>query len=268
VLWLTRKIRALIFCYSVTYGTCEPHLTASKLLHIRGMTTSWISASFGARDWLPGPMSRNRFEAVSSGTDFANCDPNPPSRYRSPKMDSNISSPSNDEMDHSRERHEPDPMSCFLFVNETNDAPPYKVGYRHDIRSHVRKQTSKRKTRLKEEKMESKLKSLVPQAAEQDASKNLIEQKHSPSTLTPLPPAYTPSFKSKDSPGLINCLPYRSPSSASDWPTATDRKAPTIEFITDPTATASPKATVPYYYGGHGSSYRPYGEKPNNLKPN
>jgi hypothetical protein len=36
--------------------------------------------------------------------------------------------------------------SNFLFVNETSDAPPYKPGTRHDIRSHVRKYSSKQFT--------------------------------------------------------------------------------------------------------------------------
>jgi hypothetical protein len=183
----------------------------------------------------------------------------------SAKMDSNISSPSSHPGDLPPPRHKLNPSTSFLFVNETGESSGYKRGYRRDIRSHVRKHSAKLNTRLKREAPQSRLKSLVPQTPEQDDSEPPIYQGDSQSDLTE---ASTPSFKNENSPLLMNCLPLRTPSVVSGWSTTSDCRAPTIEFITEPTIIGSPDASALGCTGDHLCSCNLCGEKSNSLRSN
>jgi hypothetical protein len=183
----------------------------------------------------------------------------------SAKMDSNISSPSSNPGDLPPPRHKPIPSTSFLFVNETGESSGYKKGYRRDIRSHVRKHAAKLNTRLKREASQSRLKSLVPQTPEQDDSEPPIDQEDSQSDLAD---ASTPSFKNENSPLLMNCLPFRAPSVVPEWSTTSDCRAPTIQFITEPTIIGSPDASAPDCTGDYLCSCNLCGEKSNSSRSN
>ena len=117
--------------------------------------------------------------------------------------------------------------SRFIFVNETSDAPSYKPGKRHDLRSHIRRHNSKQfrethKTAGKRATTRPKYAPLMIRSLESNASCYLEYNRDFPSPKTRL------RFSTRDSGSLseastlieLNESPYSStpPSTAAETP--------------------------------------------------
>jgi hypothetical protein len=102
------------------------------------------------------------------------------------KMD--ISGPSTDKAGLSQPFCKPNATIDFLFVNESGDSPAYRVGDRHDIRSHVRKHIArhfkqKHKTGQKKAAKEPKWTQLASKDPGHSASEFPLQDDDCPSAL-------------------------------------------------------------------------------------